>query len=63
MYIFCHCMWGIYDLIFHSDFAVKRLPGVSEETLIFGLLGQVETVIDYGDFEVESNASLFARSL
>lgn len=56
-------MWGIYDLIFHSDFAVKRLPGVSEETLIFGLLGQVETVIDYGDFEVESNASLFARSL
>jgi hypothetical protein len=27
-----------------------RLPWVSEETLNFGLLNIVETLIDYGDF-------------
>ena len=46
-------MLEVCDLIFDFDFTgddSEEIAWLSEETLNFGLLNIVETVIDYGDF-------------
>jgi hypothetical protein len=47
--VFWHILLGV---------AVKRLPWISEETLNFGLLNSIETVIDYGNFGNWTNCIL-----
>ena len=47
IYILCHDILEVCDLTFDFDF-YRSL--ISEDTLNFGLLNIVETVIDYGDF-------------
>lgn len=50
MYILCQYMLELCDLLFYFDFMGVTVKRVSEETLNFGILNIVETVIDYGDF-------------
>ena len=42
----------LFDFFFFyfAGVTLKRLPWVSEETLNFGLLDSVETVLDYRNF-------------
>jgi hypothetical protein len=49
----CHCVLEVLSMPFYFDYCglqIKQLPQISEETLNFGLLNTVETVIDYGGF-------------
>lgn len=40
----------IFFFFYFAGVILKRLPWVSEETLNFGLLDSVETVLDYRNF-------------
>ena len=50
MYILCHDILENFELFFYLDFYTEEIATSLRETLNFGLLNSIETVIDYRDF-------------